>query len=348
MGAQCPPHRAAVLAALAARVDQGKHTTWLVDRNHPDPARRMQFWLGGHRPYWLSDSPVPMFISANTLRDYKGRDEQWPIARRGGVSRPWALDSGGFTALRDHGGWRLDADDYGSMVVRLMDECGMIRPDFAAPQDWMCEPWVIAGGVHNGQRFAGTGLNTRLHIEFTVENFLYLREEFYFVPWIPVLQGFHLDDYLLCEQMYLDAGVDLKAGLVGLGSVCRREATAEIEEIVRTFHAKGYRLHGFGVKTDGLRRYGRMLASADSMAWSRVARLQEIRLPDTPWGACTHPGVCNNCLRWALVWRELVLAGLHGDDLVPDLDVLEQLLSERDEQVGQLALDFNLIGCDRR
>ena len=335
-----------MIAAVAARVDQGHVTSWIKPKD-ATPAEAMEFYLGGHRPYWLSQHTAPMCISINTMRGYKGRDEDWPIARAGGCGVPWIVDSGGFTELKHHGEHRLSSDDYGSMITRIMDECGMIPPQFAAIQDYMCEPWVIAGGTVKGQTFKGTGLTVRDHLELTVMSYCYLAEEFYFIDWLPTLQGFTLDDYLLCDEMYRAAGVDLsRAPRVGLGSVCRREATAEIEEIVGTFHRKGYRLHGFGVKTDGLRRYGTMLASADSMAWSTVARpnKENIRLPDTEWGACTHTGTCNNCFRWALVWRELVLAGLRGTDVEPDWSVLADIFEQLNEQTGQLTL-FDLIGA---
>ena len=66
------------------------------------------------------------------------------------------------------------------------------------------------------------------------------------------------------------------------------------------------RLHGFGVKREGLRRHGASLVSVDSMAWSVVARRRRLRLP-----RCTHRArYCNNCLTWALTWREGVLSGL--------------------------------------
>ncbi|WP_449288794.1 deazapurine DNA modification protein DpdA family protein [Micromonospora echinofusca] len=35
------------------------------------------------------------------------------------------------------------------------------------------------------------------------------------------------------------------------------------------------------------------------MAWSYGARADKVRLP-----GCQHAGPCNNCLRYALVWRE--------------------------------------------
>lgn len=269
---------------------------------------RTGFFLGTGKARWLeatAAADVPLFVSASALARYRRRGDYMPHGRT-----LWALDSGGFTELQQHGEWTRDADTFGGMVTRFVDECGA-PPLWCAPQDWMCEPWIISGGEHAGQTFAGTGLDVRTHQELTVENFLYLRAEFGFLPWIPVLQGWSLADYIRCDEMYRAAGVDLREEpLVGLGSVCRRQATSEITAIVETMHTRGItRMHGFGVKTDGLRSYGHLLTSADSQAWSRVARLEQLRLPD-----CEHPGDCRNCLTWAKVWRERVLAGIPTSD----------------------------------
>jgi hypothetical protein len=56
---------------------------------------------------------------------------------------PWALDSGGFTELKDHGRWRITAAEYVAEVRRYAEAIG--RLEWAAPLDWMCEPWVIFG-----------------------------------------------------------------------------------------------------------------------------------------------------------------------------------------------------------
>jgi hypothetical protein len=82
--------------------------------------------------------------------------------------------------------------------------------------------------------------------------------------------------------------------------VCRRQSTSEIATICSTLAARGIQLHGFGVKTLGLRYYGRHLASADSMAWSYNAR----RNPPMP--GHRHQS-CANCLPWALHWRDRAL-----------------------------------------
>jgi hypothetical protein len=135
-----------------------------------------------------------------------------------------------------------------------------------------------------------------------VENFLCLRQLAPDLPFIPVVQGWYASDYLRCMDMYSAAGVELAGEpLVGLGSVCRRQGTADIEAIVRTLCGVGLRLHGFGVKVDGLRHYGGQLASADSMAWSFRGRYVR---------GCSHRGRHQqaviseaNCLHFASQWR---------------------------------------------
>ena len=118
-----------------------------------------------------------------------------------------------------------------------------------------------------------------------------------------MVQGWRLADYLACLELYASAGVDLAAlPRVGLGSVCRRQSTAEIAVIVTELARRGLRLHGFGVKTGGLHLYGHLLASADSMAWSYAAR----RAPALP--GCTGHKNCANCLTYATRWRAGVLA----------------------------------------
>jgi len=120
----------------------------------------------------------------------------------------------------------------------------------------------------------------------------------------PVLQGYTLDEYLRCVDLYDRAGVDLTLEpVVGLGSVCRRQGTAEAERIITTLASMGIKLHGFGFKLQGLAKVGRLLVSADSMAWSYDAR----RRPPLP--GCRHKN-CANCARFALLWRERVLAVL--------------------------------------
>lgn len=284
-----------------------------------------RFYLGTHHPHWLGlprFADVPLFISRNRLAPRKS----FPQA----LGR-WAMDSGGFTELKDHGQWRISPAEYVAQVRRITDGVGRM-PDFIAPMDWMCEPWVIFGKnrhLPHGHptRFHGThaargtapdddrDLTTavRIHQAYTVDNLIELRALAPEIPWMPVLQGWALADYLHCADLYAAAGVDLAAEpIVGLGSVCRRQATDEIDEIVSTFHARGLRLHGFGVKTAGLGDYGPQLASADSLAWSFGARRED----PLPGHEARHKN-CANCPDWALRWRQRVLNSLANPRIKP-------------------------------
>lgn len=243
----------------------------------------LAFYLGAHQPHWLWRATFPLFVSHRQL------------ARRPCGLRPascrWALDSGGFTELSLHGRWVTPAEDYAAAVANYAERVGGL--DFAAPQDWMCEPFMIER----------TGLPVTEHLHRTVENYLTLRQLAPDLPIIPVVQGWRLPDYLACLELYQSAGVDLAAlPRVGLGSVCRRQSTAEIAVIVTTLACRGLRLHGFGVKTGGLHLYGHLLASADSMAWSYAARRQPALL------GCTGHKNCANCLAYATRWRLGVLS----------------------------------------
>lgn len=266
----------------------------------------LAFYTGTHLPNWLwtPAADFPLFVSHRRLARYKTLRPSTGL---------WALDSGGFTELSMFGGWQTSPEDYVAAVARYDEEIGHL--DWAAPQDWMCEPAII----HGGGRFAGTGLTVAEHQARTVANFLQLGELWPQVsdednPFMPVLQGWTLTDYEHCADLYEQAGIRLEEfPVVGLGSVCRRESTAEIGAIVATF-TPWLAVHGFGVKTGGLTAYGHRLTSADSLAWSLLARQR----PPLP-GHDGHAN-CANCLDYAAAWRAGVLdACASGRDVQGDL-----------------------------
>jgi hypothetical protein len=278
------------------------------------------FYLGCHRPRWLERTDVPLFISRTVMEKAPGvlRDKL-PRARG-----RWAMDSGGFTQLQKYGRWTLTAGQYAAEVHRARDEIGGL--DWAAGQDWMCEPWVIFGrnkhlkpshpmyfhGTREARGIPAEGPDEDLdstiekHQRWTVDNFLELRS---LVPGvIPSLQGWNLHHYVRCAEIYEQAGVDLTAEpVVGLGSVCRRQSTREIDLLVSALEARGYRLHGFGVKIDGLGTYGYLLESADSLAWSDGGR----RVHPCAHGPNRFGKVSQseaNCIHYAMAWRRKILA----------------------------------------
>ena len=147
---------------------------------------RPLFLLGTHQPGWLRKARVPLFVSDRRLKAYK----TLPVA-----AAPWAVDSGGFTELQPYGRWTVTPCEYVARLRRYRDEIGNVL--WAAPQDWMCEPAIINGGVFNGQRFAGTHLSVPEHQRRTVANYIELRELAPDLPIIPVVQGDTPDAYLL-------------------------------------------------------------------------------------------------------------------------------------------------------
>lgn len=210
---------------------------------------------------------------------------------------PWALDSGGFSELSIHGHWTVTPLQYVEEVRRYREEIGSLA--WAAVQDHMCEPWILAR----------TGASVAEHQHRTTESALQLRGLAPEVAWLPVLQGWRLEDYLRHWEAYDRAGIDLEAEpLVGLGSVCRRQRTEEVARIVQSLAP--LRIHAFGVKLAGLLKTADALASADSMAWSFTARHR------SPLPGCTHRN-CANCLRFALQWREEVLRRIERAERTP-------------------------------
>jgi hypothetical protein len=259
------------------------------------------FWLGTHQPGWLGKAGVPLMVCDRRLRVYR---------RLPRAVAPWALDSGGFTELQQFGRWTVGPAEYADRVRRYRDVIGGLT--WAAPQDWMCEPIVIAGGRAGRLRFAGTGLTVAEHQRRTVASVAQLRDLAPDLWFIPVLQGYTTAEYLACADLYTAAGIDLAAeSLVGLGSVCRRQATSEAHQIITALYERGIaRLHGFGIKILGLHRYGYLLASADSLAWSEDARRRGRPMPGClphrpgcPPRCRAHHANCANCLRYALHWR---------------------------------------------
>lgn len=293
-----------------------------------------RFFLGTHHPDWLAKAGVPLFVSRRRLENMKRLPRS--IA-------PWALDSGGFTELQLYGRWRLAEEEYVRLVRRFRDEIDQLA--WAAPQDWMAEVPVREGLIRRkrGKRkaaidvrewlewarqagpvmtkavamaeelgddaevlFHGTGLSVEEHQARTIENLLNLRWLAPDIPWAPVLQGWSVADYWRHVEAYAAAGIDLRAEpIVGVGSVCRRQGSPIAALIFQTLASMGLRLHGFGVKVEGLLRFGEVLGSADSLAWSYHARRRPSMIEghDKPGpGRRTGHKNCANCLEYALQW----------------------------------------------
>jgi hypothetical protein len=154
----------------------------------------------------------------------------------------------------------------------------------------MCEPFILEK----------TGFSIREHQQRSITSYLELRSRAPEVPWLPVLQGWNVPDYLHHVEMYERAGIALRTlPIVGIGSVCRRQGTRGAIDLLVELNRHGICLHGFGLKTTAVKALASFLTSSDSMAWSFNARRLQIRC---------DKGTCNNHLHYALEWRDTVLS----------------------------------------
>lgn len=197
----------------------------------------MRFYVGMHQP---SDAARVdrACISINRLRN-----------RKSGFSPPrlgWMLDSGAFTEVAIHGGYRHSPQQYAA-------DAGRWPCDVAASQDFMCEPFVT-------QR---TGLTVADHQRLTIERYDAIRRAWTSdTPLMPVLQGWTFRDY----TNHLDAyGDRLSPGMwVGVGSVCKRQSSVAVVEDLLSAIAEvrpDLRLHGFRCEADGAAKPARAPAA---------------------------------------------------------------------------------------
>ena len=252
----------------------------------------MKFYLGTHMASWLEKTDVPLFLSIRALRKRK----KLPVAKG-----PYCADSGGFTELNLFGEWRTSASQFIEEVRRIAEHVG--RPDWVPNRDWMCESFVLQK----------TGLTVAEHQRRTVEDFIDLKSRAPDLPWMPVLQGFTLDEYLACAELYERQGVQLRAEkIVGVGTMCRRQGTQDAHKILHAIQQLGIKSHAFGFKKTGLQLSRQFIASSDSLAWSLHAR-------KNPYLSCggehrKKAKSCANCLPFALRWRSELLRELSAQD----------------------------------
>lgn len=262
----------------------------------------MKFYLGTHETSWLGRTKAPLFLSYHRLWR---AETQRKRAFRSALGE-WALDSGGFTELNAHGRWTIPARRYATSIRRYTSEIGNLA--WCAPQDWMVEDVVLQK----------TGLSVRIHQRKSVDSLLELRDIAPELPFVPVLQGWLLGQYLEHIDMYEAAGIDLRQEpLVCLGTMCRRQDSIRAAFIIRELTEQGLRCHALGAKTTGLAFYSNLIASSDSTAWSDGARHESNRskklygVGKRMLPTCTHAAMtCNNCFDWAMAWRDRLLAGV--------------------------------------
>lgn len=189
----------------------------------------MKFYVGLHQPNHASHFDRSM-VSINRLA---GRISDFP-------AKEWMLDSGAFTEVTKHGGFRMSVERYAGLIGRW-NRCGNLVA--AVSQDYMCEDFVLKI----------TGLSVDMHQRMTVDRYVRLlccRPAAYILP---VLQGYRPQEYVDHVVMYGD--LLQHEQWVGVGSVCKRNSNASsVAAVLRAIKSRrpDLRLHGFGLKITSL------------------------------------------------------------------------------------------------
>ena len=167
------------------------------------------------------------------------------------MDRPWMMDSGIGGMFKPDSKPRLSIEEYAEQIEKW-------QPPIAWTYDYPCEPSIR-------QRFGYTITQAQL---MTNANTIRLRDT-YGLPVQSVIQGWRIPDYLNNIDKLKEEG--LLTERIGIGSICRRGQTTEINRIIRYIKREmpGWvKLHGFGVKISTLKTEARYhLTSADSLSW---------------------------------------------------------------------------------
>ena len=166
------------------------------------------------------------------------------------------LDSGGFSFFSRHGDYPFGAPDLAELGLRL-------KADAVACMDYPCESSVDRGAVRtNEDRISKTVSNARACLAIAG------------VPWLPVIQGSSIEEYLECIRQ-LESARAIRP-YMGVGTLCRRVSREDTWEVLRAIRRAlpDVRLHGFGVDLRLIRdrRIRGTLFSADSSAWNWTPR----------------------------------------------------------------------------
>lgn len=205
----------------------------------------MSLFYIGLNPRWqmyrfLPDGINIMFSAAGYCDfDSYGDFVDWrrPIKRFPKKTGKRWLDCGGYLLLNKFGHYPFSVVNYANLQA-------VLRADYYASMDYPCEPDIsrMLGLMSNEDR-----------IRQTVKNAEILSELKNHLPgqMVPVIQGYELDEYKYCLDLYHSAG--LIRSYMAVGSMCRRISSQELNNLIPGIyhHARNHgveRLHFFGLK----------------------------------------------------------------------------------------------------
>lgn len=204
-------------------------------------ARRMSIdlFFVGLNPRWQMYKFLP--IGLNVMYSAAGFWDKdrgtWRWGRFPGAGYRW-LDMGGFSLLNKYGEYPFTVGNAMNLVARLV-------PDWYASMDYPCEPEISRrlGLRDNMDRVRATvGIALEMaRLEETVPG----------SQLVPVIQGYTIDEYQRCIDLYAEA--DLVRPYMAVGSMCKRRSSSQLHVLIPAIfnHARSAgceRLHFFGLK----------------------------------------------------------------------------------------------------
>lgn len=168
------------------------------------------------------------------------------------------LDSGGYAFFSRWGEYPFDLEKYLELAYYLRDLHPLYR---VATLDYPCEPDINRSQIMTNEE----------RIQKTVSNAVECFHKDNSIPWLPVIQGYTVEEYLYCIDLYNDYGIG--SDYWAIGSICSRKgAPYELRNIITKIKERHQtqKLHAFGLGIPYLSdpQIFNAIYSSDSAAWN--------------------------------------------------------------------------------
>lgn len=285
-------------------------------------------------------------VSANALSSWSRRQGwpewlgwKWPALRNAEGLRSICLDSAGFVASAQYGGFPWTIPHYVALAA-------------AYPFQWWASIDYCTEAEIAGDREEVLDRISRT-IRANLDCHAYGRDAGIERTMLPVIQGRTPADYARCLDGI--AGILTPCGTIGVGSMCRREIAgpegliAIIDHLDQILPA-GIMIHAFGVKGTAipyLLPFSHRIASVDSQAYGIAARRHAFR-----HGVSKSDRMVADAMeQWLIAQRarlrhapqHLAMAALHEADRPPD-DPWERAIVKARAELRALIETGDLLG----
>jgi hypothetical protein len=176
------------------------------------------------------------------------------------------LDSGGFSLLSQYPDYPFTLNQYLELAYYIKDNNLLT---LIATMDYPCEAEINRTQLHSNEE----------RIQKTIDNTIKCYDVDSSLPWVPVIQGYTIDEYLACIDLYYEVGIE--SLYWAIGSICSRKGHyLQMRNIIVTIAKRletECKLHAFGLGVKFLYdpQIFSNIYSSDSAAWNYRAISRE-------------------------------------------------------------------------